>query len=282
VTPVPTRKESRSQVHQIKCNGFLTKPIQLQHSIRQGCPLSVLLYSLVAEPLAQLIITDRHITGIITPAQRHIKIVQFADDTNLFLKNSEQVDSVITHLDTFCRASGARVNTEKSQIMFCGSVARPPNIWGFEEAQESVKVLGVYIGSDAAAARDKSWEDLLAKLPGQFRLWKMWGLTLRGKVVMTNSLILSKLTHTLAVHDLPNAVLAKINNLITTFLWKGKSNLVAHRTIIDDYKKGGLNLIDIHTKKSALRNKIIIKHLDKNNKRCGKIFSHNSLKKSAA
>uniref|UniRef100_A0A3P8SYP0 Reverse transcriptase domain-containing protein n=1 Tax=Amphiprion percula TaxID=161767 RepID=A0A3P8SYP0_AMPPE len=200
-------------------------------TVTQGCPLSALLYSLAAEPLAQLIITDRHITGITTPAQRHIKIVQFADDTNLFLKNSEQVDSVITHLDTFCRASGARVNTEKSQIMFCGSVARPPNIWGFEEAQESIKVLGVYIGSDAAAARDKSWEGLLAKLPGQFGLWKMRGLTLRGKVVVTNSLILSKLTHTLAVHDLPNAILAKINNLITTFLWKGKRSSTNTRSL---------------------------------------------------
>lgn len=39
----------------VKCNGFLTKPFKIARSIRQGCPLSAQLYTLVAEPLGLMI-----------------------------------------------------------------------------------------------------------------------------------------------------------------------------------------------------------------------------------
>ncbi len=48
----------------IKCKGFLTDCFQPTSSIRQGCPLSALLYSLVAEPLGLAIKADREINGI--------------------------------------------------------------------------------------------------------------------------------------------------------------------------------------------------------------------------
>ncbi len=39
----------------VKVNGVLTDPFPLERSVRQGCPLSALLYSITAEPLATLI-----------------------------------------------------------------------------------------------------------------------------------------------------------------------------------------------------------------------------------
>ncbi len=39
----------------VKVNGILTDPFPLERSVRQGCPLSALLYSITAEPLATLI-----------------------------------------------------------------------------------------------------------------------------------------------------------------------------------------------------------------------------------
>lgn len=69
----------------VKCNGFLTDFIYLTRSIRQGCPLSALLYTLVAEPLGLAINADSGIKGIpldgFKDFSKETKIYQYADDT---------------------------------------------------------------------------------------------------------------------------------------------------------------------------------------------------------
>ena len=54
-------KGARSSV---KVNGVVTDSFPLERSVRQDCPLSSILYSLVAEPLAQLLKLDNSIEGI--------------------------------------------------------------------------------------------------------------------------------------------------------------------------------------------------------------------------
>ena len=53
--------------------------------IRQGCLLSILLYNIAAEVLANLINADKRIKGI-QIGDYDTKIVNFADDTTIFLR----------------------------------------------------------------------------------------------------------------------------------------------------------------------------------------------------
>ena len=52
--------------------------------VRQGCPLSMLLYIIAAEVLANFIIADTRVKGVQRGTQE-IKIVNFVDDTTIFL-----------------------------------------------------------------------------------------------------------------------------------------------------------------------------------------------------
>ena len=52
----------------------------------QGCLLSILLYNIVAEVLANLINADKRIKGI-QIGDHDIKIVNFADNTTIFLRD---------------------------------------------------------------------------------------------------------------------------------------------------------------------------------------------------
>ena len=54
--------------------------------IRQGCLLSMLLYNIAAEVLANLINADKRIKGI-QIGDHDIKIVNFADNTTIFLRD---------------------------------------------------------------------------------------------------------------------------------------------------------------------------------------------------
>ena len=54
--------------------------------VRQGCLLSMLLYNIAAEVLANLINADKRIKGI-QIRDHDIKIVNFADNTTIFLRD---------------------------------------------------------------------------------------------------------------------------------------------------------------------------------------------------
>lgn len=244
----------------VKCNGLLTREFHLRRSVRQGCPISALLYSLVVEPLALAILKDKEIKGIKTPLGNETKIIQYADDLNIVIKNSESINRIISHLSMYERASGAKINKSKTEIMCFGvSIV---NKWGFKEVTECKEILGVYIGRDENSARDKTWEKVLGKVQSKLNLWKARGLNLRGKVIVTNALILSKIIHILGNCELPKWALNSLNSAISCFLWRGKGNLIAHRVLIANKREGGLGLIDICAKRDALRVKLISRFLD--------------------
>lgn len=82
----------KGAVTRIKCNGFLTKCFRITRSIRQGCPLSALLYSLVAEPLGLAIKQGKRIKGIeIEEIIKDNKSFQYADDTTIIVRGEESV-----------------------------------------------------------------------------------------------------------------------------------------------------------------------------------------------
>ncbi len=75
----------------IKINGVLTDKFELGRSVRQGCPLSALLYAISVEPLATLIKRDKRIVGIELPYGGMCIINQYADDTTITVREGNSV-----------------------------------------------------------------------------------------------------------------------------------------------------------------------------------------------
>ena len=90
----------------VKCNGLLTESFSLQRSIRQGCPLSSLLYSMVAELIAALMLKVGSIKGVEIADNVQCKVVQYADDVNIFVRSVEDVEKCLLHLNTCEGAEG--------------------------------------------------------------------------------------------------------------------------------------------------------------------------------
>jgi hypothetical protein len=111
----------KGAITKIKCNGFLTQGFKITRSIRQGCPLSALLYSLVAEPLGLIVKHEEGIKGIGIEGGES-KIFQYADDTTLLLKDLESVRKAMQIVQKYCRGSGAKINEDKTVYMRFGGV----------------------------------------------------------------------------------------------------------------------------------------------------------------
>ena len=67
----------------ININGLLSDPLTIMR-VHQVCLLSMLLYIIAIEVLVNFINTDKMIKGI-QIGDHEIKIVNFADDTTIFL-----------------------------------------------------------------------------------------------------------------------------------------------------------------------------------------------------
>ena len=73
-------------------DGYLSLPIAINRGVRQGCPLSALLYLLVAEVLAEVIRQDEQVKGYPLPGTNFsVKIAQYADDTGLLLIDENSI-----------------------------------------------------------------------------------------------------------------------------------------------------------------------------------------------
>ena len=68
--------------------GFMTNYFKVSRGVRQGCPLSPLLFVLAVEMLALKIRQDQLCRGIELPNGQNAKISQFADDTTLILEDT--------------------------------------------------------------------------------------------------------------------------------------------------------------------------------------------------
>lgn len=245
----------------VKCNGVLTDSFPLGRSVRQGCPLSALLYSISVEPLAAFVKRDGGVHGVDLPGGGVSVMHHYADDTTCTVRDGESVNCLMKCFDVYGRASGAKVNVEKSQMLCADdNVISTCNI-PFKTVKGHVRILGVNIGVDEREARDLTWTGVINKIKTTLNCWKQRKLKLRGKVVVVNALLMSKCVYTLGVMDMPEWVLKGINNLVSDFLWGGKGVKIAHDVMIANYDRGGLRLIDLEVKLKAMRVKRVQRFL---------------------
>lgn len=245
----------------VKVNGILTDTFSVGRSVRQGCPLSALLYAISVEPLASLIKRDGSIIGIELPYGGICTINQYADDTTVTVRDGGSVRKVVELVERYGRASGAKINRDKSEIMYIGEIERTDV--GMRVEEKYVKVLGVYLGVDSNEARDVTWAGVINKIRTVCIAWRGRKLRLKGKVIVVNNLMLSVCVYVMSVIEMPEWVTNELNKIVVDFIWEGKGVKIAQKTLAGRRWQGGLNLIDLRTKKLAIRIKTVKKYMER-------------------
>ncbi|KAJ4449383.1 hypothetical protein ANN_00782 [Periplaneta americana] len=130
----------------VQINGYFTHPIKLQSAVRQGCPLSMLLYSLCSEPLIRML--QAHLTRYI-PQDNLFSTIAYADDIVIRLRHPNQMADLQRILRSYELASTAKINLQKSTLLPLGNW---PVDRSFAEIpiNDRVKILGMIIHADNA------------------------------------------------------------------------------------------------------------------------------------
>lgn len=102
-------------------NGVMSQPFELTRGVRQGDPLSCLLFVLAIEPLAGML-RKSALLGIETPNSMNRLVTNlFADDTTVFLSSEDDFGTLTKILTDWCKAYRARFNITKTEVIPFGT-----------------------------------------------------------------------------------------------------------------------------------------------------------------
>ena len=169
-------------------NGWQSSFFNISRGIRQGCPLSALLFIIVAEILAITIRNCSDIKGItvnLNDSEHKIKITQLADDTTLFLKNTNEISAAIHIVENFGKFSGLELNKTKTEGLLLGKLRKTTecqinNI----KFNVKVKALGTYFGTNKRECNILNWTDKVESCKKIINSWNQRHLTMFGKITV--------------------------------------------------------------------------------------------------
>ena len=244
-------------------DGWQTGWFNLECGIRQGCPLSALLFVLSVEICSCNLRQEEDIKGIVTlfPGEEkytNIKLSQYADDLTLILGDDISIPNALSTVNEFSKVSGLLLNVKKSNAMWLGKWKERPDQLFDLKWNNIVKILGVYFNNSVSAGDIlENWEPKINNIKVLINTWSKRNLSLSGRVIIIKSLLLSQITHLLMSLRAPSDVILQVNNLLYKFLWnkstyKKGSERVKRGTVIQAYDCGGLNMVDVEHVQRAL------------------------------
>ena len=103
---VTANENARYKRNELECVHYIhisvSKTSHMSRGIRQGCPISAILYLFVAEILAIKVRVNDQIEGFVcNNLRKEIKSVQHADDLTLALKNINAIGMLLKQLTFF-------------------------------------------------------------------------------------------------------------------------------------------------------------------------------------
>ena len=237
----------------IKNGGCLSEFFSLERGVRQGCPISPLLFIIAVEILAISIRQEKNIKGIQIKGQSNqtvtIKVLQYADDLTLWLKNVIDYREVLSKIKQFSAFTGLCLNEKKTKAM---KLSKYPTR-STEEANiqfvDKIAILGItFCNSKPAIELEENWGPRIDSIERTLNLWAKRDLSIIGKIIILKTFALSKLNYVIDSIGLPHDTLQRLNRMFFQFIWKKKfSNKraiekISRKVLCNQYKDGGLKM----------------------------------------
>jgi hypothetical protein len=241
----------------------------VSRGIRQGCPLSALLFILSVEFLGANIRQNDNVEGIdvnVENSKRSIKICQLADDTTIFVKNIRSAKEAIKIIENFGKVSGTVLNKKKTEVLWLGKNVPPDDFLGdIPWSHGPVKSLGIFFSKNSIESNKLNWDDKIEKLKRILDNWRKRNLTFFGKVTVLKTLALSQIMYAASVLFTPKLVIDHIKKLTQDFLWNNKRYKIKDTYLQRDYVDGGIKFMDINAHVITLKLRWIARILDDSN-----------------
>lgn len=227
----------------LQINRDTSNVINIRCSVRQGCPMSMLLFVLYLQPFIELLKTDT------------TKPTAFADDITLMVQDMTELGRIKQKADVFCGITNASLNTDKCRGLFIGSNSRGPTLTTAEiwfGLEQNLKILGVVFSNNLQDMIRENWKKAVNVVQASLINNRTRRLGIIQKVFFVNTYALSKIWFLSQVLPMPKLTAKRLYTIGGFFIWANTINRIARTTLILPKQAGGLGLQDALIKSNAL------------------------------
>ncbi|KAI0519196.1 hypothetical protein KFK09_006638 [Dendrobium nobile] len=220
--------------------------------LRQGCPLSPLLFTVVMDAFSCLV-DEGNFKGISCGTMVFSHLL-YADDVLVFgeasLRNATTLKEI---LNSFAISTGLSINVLKSSVLFSSNTTNANDIaslLGFSLTDHSLNYLGLPIS--IKNLNSTHFQSLLSKLSTLLAGWKVKFLSFAGRIQYLKFTIANSIAYWIRGAILPKNCCKAIDRLCSRFLFHGSSiekklHLISWKKTCLPTEFGGLGIPDIQS-----------------------------------
>lgn len=261
----------------VMVNGELSAQFNVTRGVRQGDPLSCLLFNLAIKPLANLLRLSPRLKGFNIPGSTEKLIATlFADDTTIYLSEADDFKHLKVELDRWCLASGARFNVMKTEIVPLGTPAYRQHLRATRQCKpggsrlpgdihitaegEATRSLGGWIGN--GLEQTQIWEKTMDKVQASLDRWAIGRPTIHLKAKIVQITVGAMTQYLTTIQGMPKQVEARLEKATKGFLWDGGRAPLKADLLYRAPEEGGIGLLDLKSRNEAIELRWCSKYLD--------------------
>ncbi len=262
---------------QVAINGHISSKFEVYRGVRQGDPLSCLIFDLAIEPLA-IALRKSNLRGLEMSHNGDVHTflaTLFADDTTVVLSEHDSFQDLEKILDEWSIAAKAAFNVQKTEIIPIGSptfrsriinqraagnLEIPASISIAREG-EPKRILGAWFGNNLNA--EEIWSRTLDRVEDDFQRWDRSKPSMIGRCHIVQMVAAGRTQYLTEVQGMPPPVEKRLVKRILKFMWKDSTQRpVALETMCKPISEGGLGLVDIPRRNRAIAIKWLQRYLN--------------------
>ncbi|EJD50057.1 hypothetical protein AURDEDRAFT_38210, partial [Auricularia subglabra TFB-10046 SS5] len=159
----------------------------------------------------------------------------YADDTTVYLSQNDSYEDLLKLLDTWCLASGAKFNVQKTEIIPLGAddfrkslienrgavdmAAGIPDTIRIARDGEAVRILGAWPGNRVMVSN--AWSSVINKVQTRLDVWEKLKPTMSGRSLLTQVFAGGLTQYLLAAQGMPKNFEKDLDKMVLDFFWAG-------------------------------------------------------------